>query len=29
EDNLLKGAAAQAMQCANIRFGFPETQALI
>ncbi|MDU4223417.1 MAG: hypothetical protein E7I08_06480, partial [Enterobacter asburiae] len=24
-----KGAAAQAMQCANIRFGFPETQALI
>lgn len=22
EDNLLKGAAAQAMQCANIRFGF-------
>ncbi|MFT0666717.1 hypothetical protein RVM25_22710, partial [Enterobacter hormaechei subsp. xiangfangensis] len=25
----LKGAAAQAMQCANIRFGFPETQALI
>ncbi len=29
EDNLLKGAAAQAMQCANIRFGFTETQALI
>ena len=29
EDNLLKGAAAQAMQCANIRFGFPETQVLI
>jgi len=29
EDNLLKGAAAQAMQCANIRFGFPETQSLI
>ncbi|MFO4006639.1 hypothetical protein AAHD99_22865, partial [Enterobacter hormaechei] len=24
-----KGAAAQAMQCANIRFGFPETQVLI
>ncbi len=29
EDNLLKGAAAQAMQCPNIRFGFPETQSLI
>jgi N-acetyl-gamma-glutamyl-phosphate reductase len=29
EDNLLKGAAAQAMQCANIRFGFPETLSLI
>jgi len=29
EDNLLKGAAAQAMQCANIRFGYAETQALI
>jgi len=29
EDNLLKGAAAQAMQCANIRFGFPEAQSLI
>ncbi|MEH0833483.1 N-acetyl-gamma-glutamyl-phosphate reductase [Pectobacterium cacticida] len=29
EDNLLKGAAAQAVQCMNIRFGFPETQALI
>lgn len=29
EDNLLKGAAAQAMQCANIRFGYPETQSLI
>ncbi|WP_436877716.1 N-acetyl-gamma-glutamyl-phosphate reductase [Siccibacter turicensis] len=29
EDNLLKGAAAQAMQCANIRFGFAETQSLI
>lgn len=29
EDNLLKGASAQAMQCANIRFGFTETQSLI
>lgn len=29
EDNLLKGAAAQAIQCANIRFGYAETQALI
>lgn len=29
EDNLLKGAAAQAVQCMNIRFGFPETQALL
>ncbi len=29
EDNLLKGAAAQAVQCANIRFGFEPTQALI
>lgn len=29
EDNLLKGAAAQAIQCLNIRFGFAETQALI
>lgn len=29
EDNLLKGAAAQAVQCANIRFGFAQTQALI
>lgn len=25
EDNLLKGAAAQAVQCANIRFGYDET----
>lgn len=24
-DNLLKGAAGQAVQCMNIRFGFPET----
>jgi len=29
EDNLLKGAAAQAVQCANIRFGFAETQSLL
>lgn len=29
EDNLLKGASAQAVQCLNIRFGFPETQSLI
>ncbi|MGK2888702.1 MAG: N-acetyl-gamma-glutamyl-phosphate reductase [Candidatus Malihini olakiniferum] len=29
EDNLLKGAAAQALQCLNIRFGFPETQSLL
>lgn len=28
EDNLLKGAAAQAVQCFNIRFGFNETEAL-
>lgn len=28
EDNLLKGAAAQAVQCANIRFGFAQTLAL-
>lgn len=28
EDNLLKGAAAQAVQCMNIRFGFNETQSL-
>ncbi len=28
EDNLLKGAAAQAVQCANIRFGYAETQSL-
>ncbi len=27
-DNLLKGAAGQAMQCFNIRFGFPQTAAL-
>ncbi|GAB81851.1 N-acetyl-gamma-glutamyl-phosphate reductase [Shimwellia blattae] len=29
EDNLLKGAAAQAIQCMNIRFDFAETQSLI
>jgi len=29
EDNLLKGAASQAVQCLNIRFGFPETQSLL
>jgi len=29
EDNLLKGAAAQAVQCFNIRFGFPETESII
>ncbi|MCX3880515.1 N-acetyl-gamma-glutamyl-phosphate reductase, partial [Stenotrophomonas maltophilia] len=29
EDNLLKGAAAQSVPCANIRFGFAETQSLI
>ena len=28
EDNLLKGAASQAVQCLNIRFGFPETTSL-
>ncbi|URL01582.1 N-acetyl-gamma-glutamyl-phosphate reductase [Avibacterium sp. 20-126] len=29
EDNLLKGAAAQAVQCANIRYGLTETLGLI
>jgi N-acetyl-gamma-glutamyl-phosphate reductase len=29
EDNLLKGAAAQAVQCMNIRFGFDETTSLL
>lgn len=29
EDNLLKGAAAQAVQCANIRYGFDEVSGLI
>ncbi|OCG02876.1 N-acetyl-gamma-glutamyl-phosphate reductase [Gilliamella sp. wkB112] len=29
EDNLLKGAAAQAIQCMNIRFGYDETTALL
>ncbi|SFN60396.1 N-acetyl-gamma-glutamyl-phosphate reductase [Izhakiella capsodis] len=28
-DNLLKGAASQAVQCLNIRFGFPETESLV
>ncbi|MGR6980726.1 N-acetyl-gamma-glutamyl-phosphate reductase [Testudinibacter sp. P27/CKL/0425] len=28
EDNLLKGASAQAVQCANIRYNFPETLGL-
>lgn len=28
-DNLLKGAAAQAVQCMNIRFGFQEIQAIL
>ncbi|MDF7667797.1 N-acetyl-gamma-glutamyl-phosphate reductase [Orbaceae bacterium ESL0727] len=29
EDNLLKGAAAQAIQCMNIRFGYDETESLL
>ncbi|PKH19139.1 N-acetyl-gamma-glutamyl-phosphate reductase [Enterobacterales bacterium CwR94] len=29
EDNLLKGASSQAVQCLNIRFGFPETLSLL
>lgn len=29
EDNLLKGAAAQAVQCMNMRFGFTETESLL
>ncbi|OCG47635.1 N-acetyl-gamma-glutamyl-phosphate reductase [Gilliamella sp. Choc5-1] len=29
EDNLLKGAVAQAVQCMNIRFGFDETTSLL
>lgn len=28
-DNLVKGAAGQAVQCLNVRFGFPETTALL
>ncbi|SKA49140.1 N-acetyl-gamma-glutamyl-phosphate reductase [Enterovibrio nigricans] len=28
-DNLLKGAASQAMQCVNIRFGFPVLTAIV
>jgi N-acetyl-gamma-glutamylphosphate reductase len=27
-DNLVKGAAGQAVQCLNLRFGFDETTAL-
>jgi len=29
EDNLLKGASGQAVQCLNILCGFPETAGLI
>ncbi|MGL4859277.1 MAG: N-acetyl-gamma-glutamyl-phosphate reductase [Enterobacteriaceae bacterium] len=29
EDNLLKGAAAQAIQCMNLRFAFRETESLL
>jgi len=29
EDNLLKGASAQAVQCLNLRFGFPEATSLV
>jgi N-acetyl-gamma-glutamyl-phosphate reductase len=29
EDNLIKGAAGQAVQCLNIICGFPETSALL
>ncbi|MEL0119568.1 MAG: N-acetyl-gamma-glutamyl-phosphate reductase, partial [Opitutae bacterium] len=29
EDNLLKGASGQAIQIANLRFGFPETAGLL
>lgn len=29
EDNLLKGAATQAVQCFNIRFGFSETESIM
>ncbi len=29
EDNLLKGAASQAVQCFNLRFGFAQTESLI
>jgi N-acetyl-gamma-glutamyl-phosphate reductase len=28
-DNLLKGAASQAMQCANLRFGFESYMGLV
>ncbi|WP_029685098.1 N-acetyl-gamma-glutamyl-phosphate reductase [Tatumella saanichensis] len=29
EDNLLKGASSHAIQCLNLRFGFPETLSLV
>ena len=29
EDNLLKGASSHAVQCMNIRFGYPETLSLL
>jgi len=29
EDNLLKGASGQAVQCMNILCGFPETDGLV
>ncbi len=28
-DNLVKGAAGQAVQCLNVRFGLPETMGLL
>jgi N-acetyl-gamma-glutamyl-phosphate reductase len=28
-DNLLKGAASQALQCANLRFGFESHRGLV
>lgn len=28
-DNLMKGASAQALQCANIRFGFSEYEGIL
>jgi N-acetyl-gamma-glutamyl-phosphate reductase len=27
-DNLVKGASGQAVQCMNVRYGFPETEGL-